>query len=112
MQRELTASGLPIWAHPDTDHLAGMSPFSSIPTPYRISIDGRDKWYALCGLDSLAVRWLFPGKEVEINSHCFDCAEPLQVRMRDDAILSMLPETIVGHANLPAPRWNANWPYT
>lgn len=47
VQRELTASGLPIWTHPDTDHLAAMSPFSNIPTPYRISVDGRGKWYAL-----------------------------------------------------------------
>ena len=47
VQGELTASGLPIWTHPDTDHLAAMSPFSNIPTPYRISVDGQEKWYAL-----------------------------------------------------------------
>jgi hypothetical protein len=47
VQRDLTASGLPIWTHPDTDHLAAASPFSNIPTPYRISVDGQQKWYAL-----------------------------------------------------------------
>ncbi len=47
LQRELTASGLPIWTHPDTDHLVGMSPFSNLPTPYRVSVDGVQKWYAL-----------------------------------------------------------------
>jgi hypothetical protein len=47
VQRELTASGLPIWTHPDTDHLAAMSPFSNIPTQYRVSVDGQQKWYAL-----------------------------------------------------------------
>ncbi len=31
VQRDLTASGLPIWTHPDTDHLAAASPFSNIP---------------------------------------------------------------------------------
>ena len=47
VQRELTVSGLPIWAHPDTDHLAAASPFSNIPTPYRVSVGGQQKWYAL-----------------------------------------------------------------
>ena len=32
--------------------------------------------------------------------------------MLDGAILAVSPETIVGHANLPAPRWNQNWAYT
>jgi hypothetical protein len=47
VQRELTTSGLPIWTHPDTDHLAAASPFSNIPTPYRITVDGQQRWYAL-----------------------------------------------------------------
>lgn len=47
VQRDLTASGLPIWTHPDTDHLAAMSPFSNIPTQYRVSVEGQQKWYAL-----------------------------------------------------------------
>jgi len=32
--------------------------------------------------------------------------------MRDDRMLAVVPETIVGNANLPAPRWNQNWAYT
>ena len=47
VQRDLTASGLPIWMYPDTDHLAAASPFSNVPTPYRVSVDGQQKWYAL-----------------------------------------------------------------
>ena len=47
VQGDLTASGLPIWAHPDTDHLAAASPFSNIPTPYRVTVEGQQKWYAL-----------------------------------------------------------------
>ena len=46
-QRALTASGLPIWMYPDTDHVAAASPFSNLPTPYRVSVDGEQKWYAL-----------------------------------------------------------------
>lgn len=46
-QRDLSASGLPVWTYPDTDHLAAMSPFSNIPTPYRVTVEGQKKWYAL-----------------------------------------------------------------
>ena len=47
LQRALAASGLPIWMYPDTDHVAADSPFSNLPTPYRISVDGQQRWYGL-----------------------------------------------------------------
>lgn len=58
------------------------------------------------------MRWLFPGKEVQVDARCLDCAQPLQLRMRDDVIVALSPETMVGHANLPAPHWNQNWALT
>lgn len=33
------------WLVPDTDYISSLAPFSSVPTPYRISIDGMQKWY-------------------------------------------------------------------
>ncbi len=47
IQNDLVASGLPIWIHPDTDSISAMSPFSSLPTNYRISVDGVQRWYAI-----------------------------------------------------------------
>ncbi len=49
----------------------------------------------------LAVRWLFPGTEVRIDTHCLDCGEPILIRMRDEEILELDPPTIVGHMNVP-----------
>ncbi len=49
---------------------------------------------------------------MHIDSLCLDCAEPVQLRMRDDVILAMSPEMVVGHANLPAPEWKNNWAHT
>ncbi len=46
VQKDLVASGLPIWIHPDTDYISAMAPFSSIPTHYRITVEGMQKWYA------------------------------------------------------------------
>ena len=62
-------------------------------------------------MDALAVRWLFPGKDVQVEARCLDCAEPLRLHMRDDSMRAF-PETMVGQANLPATRWNHNWAHT
>ena len=49
----------------------------------------------------LAVRWLFPGTEVRIDTRCLDCGEPILIRMRDEEILEVEPLTTVGHMNVP-----------
>ena len=47
------------------------------------------------------MRWLFPGKEVSIDTRCLDCGEPISVRMQDDRIIEVDPPTVVGHMNVP-----------
>ncbi len=42
---ELLTTGVPGWAHPDTDLLATLGPFSNLPTHYRISVAGSQKWF-------------------------------------------------------------------
>ena len=112
-QRDLLGVlGGPHWLHPDTDLLVGFAPFSNLPTPYRIAVDGEQNWYGECGLEALAVSWLFPGKEIRIATRCLDCAAPLGVRMRDGTVIEAVPETIVGQTNLPLQRWAENWAYT
>ena len=49
----------------------------------------------------LAVRWLFPGTEIRIDTRCLDCGQPILVRMRDEDILEVNPATTVGHMNIP-----------
>ena len=46
------------------------------------------------------MRWLFPGKEIRIETRCLDCGEPILVRMRDKEILEINPATTVGHVNI------------
>ena len=47
------------------------------------------------------MRWLFPGTEIRIDTHCLDCGEPTVVRMRYEEILEVNPKTTVGHVNVP-----------
>ena len=43
---DLVKLGIPgIWLFPDTDYISSFAPFSSLPTQYRISVDGEQKWF-------------------------------------------------------------------
>ncbi len=108
----LAGLGLPIWLHPGTDLVAACAPFSNLPTQYLVSADGEQRWYGQCGLESLAVSWLFPGQNVCIDGPCLDCGEAIRLRMRDGVLLDVDPPTVVGHVNLPLRHWRDSWPAT
>ena len=42
---ELVQTGIPAWMYGDTDYLASIGPFNNVPTQYRISVGGEQKWY-------------------------------------------------------------------
>jgi hypothetical protein len=43
---DLEAAGIPgIWLFPDTDYISSFAPFSNLPTQYRITVDGEQKWF-------------------------------------------------------------------
>jgi hypothetical protein len=43
--RDLFAAGIPGWLFPDTDLITSFAPFNNLPTQYRITIDGQQKWF-------------------------------------------------------------------
>ena len=88
----------PGWTHPGTDLLASFPPFNLMPTQYRVTIDGRSGWYAQCGFEALAIRWLVPGSEVRIDAPCLCCGEPMTVTMSDEQTSSVDPDTLVGYS--------------
>ena len=34
------------WLFPDTDYISSFAPFSNLPTQYRITVAGEQKWFA------------------------------------------------------------------
>jgi len=43
---DLVSVGIPgIWLFPDTDYIGSFAPFSNLPTQYRITVDGEQKWF-------------------------------------------------------------------
>lgn len=43
---QMLATGVPGWVHPGTDLLASLGPFNNLPTMYRITVEGEQKWFA------------------------------------------------------------------
>jgi hypothetical protein len=43
---DLIDAGIPaMWLYPETDLICSIAPFSNLPTQYRISVDGVQKWF-------------------------------------------------------------------
>jgi len=42
---ELFSAGIPGWLFPNTDFITSFAPFNHLPTQFRITIDGQQKWY-------------------------------------------------------------------
>jgi hypothetical protein len=43
---DLADTGYSVWLHPGTDTIVSFAPFNNLPTHYRISIDGEQRWFA------------------------------------------------------------------
>ena len=42
---KLFKAGIPGWLFPNTDFITSFAPFNNLPTQYRITIDGEQKWF-------------------------------------------------------------------
>ena len=56
-------------------------------------------------MESLAVRWLFPGKVITIETTCLDCGEGITVKVKDEEVLEVDPESAVGYMLSPFVQW-------
>lgn len=43
---DLMETGIPAWVYPETDYIVSFPPFHNLPTQYRISVDGEQRWFA------------------------------------------------------------------
>jgi hypothetical protein len=42
---DLFSEFIPGWLYPDTDFITSFAPFNNLPTQYRITIEGEQKWF-------------------------------------------------------------------
>ncbi|KPK90096.1 MAG: hypothetical protein AMJ94_10280 [Deltaproteobacteria bacterium SM23_61] len=42
---EIFGMRIPAWLFPGTDYIVSFAPFNNLPTQYRLTIDGQQKWF-------------------------------------------------------------------
>ena len=42
---DLLGAGIPAWIYPKTSYIVSFAPFNNLPTQYRITIGGQQKWF-------------------------------------------------------------------
>ena len=42
---DLFSARIPGWLYPNTDFIVSFAPFNNLPTQFRITIDGQQKWF-------------------------------------------------------------------
>jgi hypothetical protein len=87
------------WLHPETDYIASFPPLNNLPTQYRVTVRGQQKWFAQCGFEATSVTWLFPGMTVKVEAPCLDCGDPMVLEMGDGHFVTVDPPGMVGHLN-------------
>lgn len=84
-------------------------PFSSIVTPFRVRVAGKEKeYFANCAWDAVAIHVALR-KEQWISSYCHHCSEDIRIHLKDQRVISE-------HSNnqplvylaLPASKWWQN----
>lgn len=45
LRKLFSTLGFPGWLYPNTDNIVSFAPFNNLPTHYRLTIDGIQKWF-------------------------------------------------------------------
>jgi hypothetical protein len=84
-------------------------PFSSMVTPFRVKVTGKEKQYfANCAWDAVAVHVAL-GKEQWIFSYCHHCSEDMKIHLKEQRVVSQQSiEPPIVYLALPASKWWEN----
>lgn len=95
------ADGHMLVLEPGTTSIWMAAPFSAVPTPFEVTV-GERRYFANCIWDALGVPACLHA-DAWIDTSCPDCAEPMQLEVRDGALRE--PAEGVIHFAIPAARW-------
>jgi hypothetical protein len=94
--------GKTLLTHPNGGDIWMAGPFSAEPTPYRVTAGSRS-WWANCAWDMLGIPVII-GESVEVDAACYECGEPMRMRVDGTAGPEPAAQGIV-HFLVPARRW-------
>jgi hypothetical protein len=83
-------------------------PFSSIVTPFRVRVAGKDKeYFANCAWDAVAIHVALRNEQW-ISSYCHHCSEDIKIHLKDQRVVSQSHNQPIIYLALPASRWWEN----
>src|SRR6266849_572267 len=84
-------------------------PFSSIVTPFRVRVSGKEKeYFANCAWDAVAIHVTL-GKEQWISSYCPHCSVDIKIHLKDQKPVSQQSDNQpLVYLALPASKWWEN----
>jgi len=84
-------------------------PFSSLVTPFRVKVAGKDKeYFANCAWDAVAIHVALR-KEQWISSYCHHCSEDIKIHLKDHMPISKQSDAQpLVYLALPASKWWEN----
>ncbi len=84
-------------------------PFSSIVTPFRVRVTGKEKeYFANCAWDAVAIHVAL-GREQWISSYCHHCSKDINIHLKDQRVVSRQSDNQpLVYLALPASKWWEN----
>ena len=89
-----------------TDRILMAFPFSAIATPFRVTANLRS-YFANCAWDAIAFHAMLGGTDVQVDSFCHHCAQPIHVELSGGNATNVdPPESLVYLALRPTEWWS------
>ena len=88
---------------PGTQRILMANPFSSLTTPFKVTIDGK-VYYGACAWDAVAFHVTL-GADTSIDSFCHHCAGRIRIHLSRGGIKSMEPKEPLVFISVPAAKW-------
>lgn len=92
---------------PESDELLMANPFSAVPTPFQVDVEGRTYW-GNCVWDALGILAMLK-RDGRVLASCGDCNAAMTLGVKDGAVVDSLG---VAHFAVPAKRWWDNIVFT
>ncbi|TLF80765.1 alkylmercury lyase family protein [Nocardia cyriacigeorgica] len=86
---------------PPVGELVYARPFATFENHYRVTVDGRQRWFAECAVEACAISGQFPGSEVIVDSLCRQTKQPVRLVGRDGVLVNYAPKTLRVHLGYP-----------
>lgn len=92
---------------PGTERILMAHPFSNVSTPFRVKTGGKG-YYANCAWDAIAFHTMLDNQDVEIDSYCHHCADPIKIQLQNGGLKNAHPQNPLVFISVPAAKWWQN----